>query len=211
MVTGDGLQRPRVLLIHGLLNGNLWLWRLALRLRSAGFEPEVFTYSSLVEGPQRAVPKLVQRLRQRPVEALVGHSLGGLIGLQALREAPELPVSRVVCLGSPLCGSQTARALHASGVGRVPMGRSGEALTSSGLGAWQGRAQVGVVAGNRSLGAGRLFSHFEEGSDGTVGLDETRIPGLADHVIVPASHSGLVFSAEAAAQAAHFLREGRFR
>ncbi|MFT4256820.1 MAG: alpha/beta fold hydrolase [Pseudoxanthomonas sp.] len=205
------MQRPRVLLVHGLLNGNFWLWRLALRLRGAGFEPEVFTYSSLLEGPQRAVPKLVARLRRRPVDALVGHSLGGLIGLQALREAPQLPVSRVVCLGSPLRGSRTARALHASGTGRVLLGRSGALLASTGMGEWQGAAQVGVVAGNRSLGAGRLFARFDEGSDGTVGLDETRIPGLTDHVIVPASHSGLVFSAEAAAQVAHFLHEGRFR
>ena len=34
--------------------------------------------------------------------------------------------------------------------------------------------------------------------------------GLAAHCVVPASHTGLVFSAHAARQAAHFLREGRF-
>ena len=32
-----------------------------------------------------------------------------------------------------------------------------------------------------------------------------------DHVVVAASHSGLLFSAEAAGQAVHFLRDGRFR
>ena len=39
--------------------------------------------------------------------ALVGHSLGGLVALEALRRQPDLPVSRVVCLGSPLRGSGT--------------------------------------------------------------------------------------------------------
>ena len=57
---------------------------------------------------------------------------------------------------------------------------------------------------------GRLFARFEGGSDGTVGLDETRLPGLADHCIVHSSHTGLVFSRDAAAQAAHFLRHGGF-
>ena len=43
-----------------------------------------------------------------------------------------------------------------------------------------------------------------------VAVEETRLPGLADHCVIPSSHSGLVFSAEATRQAAHFLREGRF-
>jgi len=68
-----------------------------------------------------------------------------------------------------------------------------------------------MVAGNVPRGLGRLFARFDGESDGTVGLDETRLPGLAAHCIVPASHTGLVFSAAAARQAAHFLRDGRFQ
>jgi len=47
-------------------------------------------------------------------------------------------------------------------------------------------------------------------SDGTVGLAETRLPGLADHCVVPVSHSGLVLSPEVATLTADFLRQGRF-
>lgn len=68
-----------------------------------------------------------------------------------------------------------------------------------------------MVAGNVARGIGRLLTRFDGESDGTVGLDETRLPGLADHCVVASSHTGLVFSAEAARQAACFLREGRFR
>ncbi|MGE8262480.1 MAG: alpha/beta hydrolase, partial [Stenotrophomonas sp.] len=50
-----------------------------------------------------------------------------------------------------------------------------------------------------------------DASDGTVALDETQLPGLADHCVIPASHSGLVFSPDAARQTAAFLRDGRFR
>ena len=39
---------------------------------------------------------------------------------------------------------------------------------------------------------------------------ETRLPGLADHVVIDASHSGLLVSAEAARLAVGFLRDGRF-
>ena len=79
-----------------------------------------------------------------------------------------------------------------------------------GLPAWHGRAQVGLVAGSVPHGLGALMGALHGDSDGTVALAETRLPGLADHCVVPASHSGLVLSPEVAALVAAFLRDGRF-
>lgn len=200
---------PRVVLVHGLLNADWWLRPLAARLRAQGFRTSLFGYSSVFDGPERAVPRLLERLRREPADALVGHSLGGLIALESLRQAPELAVSRVVCLGSPLCGSQTARSLSSRGWGRPLLGRSASML-AGGMRAWDGRAEVGVVAGDVARGLGRLVGRFDGASDGTVGLEETRLPGLADHCTVHCSHTGLVFSQDAVRQAAHFLRHGRF-
>lgn len=206
MTPPDG---PRVLLVHGLLNADWWLRPLAARLRAQGFRPSLFGYSSVFDGPGSAVPRLLERLRREPVEALVGHSLGGLIALESLRQGPELEVSRVVCLGSPLRGSLTARNLAARGWGRSLLGRS-ESMLAGGIAEWAGRAEVGVVAGDVPRGLGRLFARFDGASDGTVGLEETRLPGLADHCTVHCSHTGLAFSQPAVRQAVHFLRHGRF-
>ena len=200
--------RP-VLLVHGLWNAKLWLTPLAWRLRRAGFEVGGFGYPSIVGGAEAAVEALSKHLHGKSERDLVGHSLGGLIALESLRQAPELAVSRVVCLGSPLCGSQTARNLAASPWTRPLLGRSAPML-AGGLAGWDGPAQVGVVAGDVAHGLGRLFARFDGGSDGTVGLEETRLPGLADHCTVHSSHTGLVFSPAAVRQAAHFLRHGRF-
>jgi hypothetical protein len=60
-------------------------------------------------------------------------------------------------------------------------------------------------------GLGALFAGFADDHDGTVAVDETRLPGLADHAVIDASPSGLLFSAVAAEQAGTFLRDGRFR
>jgi len=199
----------RLLLVHGLHNARWWLRPLAARLRSEGFEPEPFGYASVFGGPERAIPALVERLRAAPVHGVIGHSLGGLIALEALRRAPDAAVPRVVCLGSPLCGSRIARHLAARGWTRPLLGRSA-ALLQAGLAHWDGATALGVVAGDVAQGMGRLFARFDDASDGTVAVAETRLPGLADHCVVHCSHTGLVFSAEAAAQAAHFLREGRF-
>ena len=200
----------RVLLVHGLWNAKLWLTPLAWRLRQAGFQVDGFGYPSIVGGAEAAVEALGEYLgRESSQLDLVGHSLGGLIALEALRRTPGLPVRRVVCLGAPLCGSQVARNLGRHWPLAWALGRS-RGLLETGCPPWQGQAQVGVVAGNLARGAGRLAARFDGPSDGTVAVAETRLPGLADHCVVAASHTGLVFSREAADQAAAFLRDGRF-
>ncbi|MHC9016703.1 esterase/lipase family protein [Stenotrophomonas bentonitica] len=201
-------MNPPVLLLHGIWNARAWVGPLAWRLRARGFTVDTFGYSSVFGGPEVAVPQLLERLKDSGPVSLVGHSLGGLVALEALRRAPELPVSRVVCLGSPLRGSVTARSLSDHGWS-LALGRSSELLLD-GLPAWEGRAQVGLIAGSVPHGLGSLLGACGEASDGTVALDETQLPGLADHCVIPASHSGLVFSPDAARQTAAFLRDGRF-
>jgi hypothetical protein len=43
-----------------------------------------------------------------------------------------------------------------------------------------------------------------------VSVAETELPGLTDHCIVPATHTGLLFSQDAAEQTIAFLRGARF-
>ncbi len=199
-----------VLLVHGIWNARHWLAPFALRLRREGLSPALFGYASVLGEPDRAADRLIAQLRRHPVEHLVGHSLGGLVILEALRRAPELPVKRVVCLGSPLRGSAVAGAIGARAPLSLLLGRS-RGLLETGCPPWAGPAEVGVVAGDRPRGVGGWFVRFDGDSDGTVTVAETRLPGLADHCVVPASHSGLVLSAAAAVQTVAFLREGRFR
>ncbi|OAX64353.1 acetyltransferase [Xanthomonas translucens pv. arrhenatheri] len=69
----------------------------------------------------------------------------GLLALPALRQAPQLPVTRVVCLGAPLAGSAAAQALSRRDLG-IALGRS--AALQQGLSRWDGRAAVAMLAGS---------------------------------------------------------------
>lgn len=199
----------RVVLLHGLWMPGMAMHWLAARLHGAGFDTEVFAYPSIAGGPEQAVPRLVEVLRRGPAH-VVAHSLGGLVALQALCDEPTLDVPRMACLGSPLKGSGAAGGLMHWHLTRAMLGRSAD-LLRSGFPCWRGRTEVGVVAGRVPHGLGALFAHFDGEHDGTVAVAETRLEGIADHVVVPASHSGLLFSEEAASQAIAFLREGHFR
>lgn len=198
----------RVILLHGLWMRPASLALLGRRLREAGFEPETVAYSTVRGGPARAVPDLVERAGRGDCH-VVAHSLGGLVALTALEQHPGLPVRRVVCLGSPLCGSAAAE-----GVARLPLvgrtlGRSRD-LLRAGCRPWRGRAEVGMVAGTLPLGLGQFLGRFEGPCDGTVSVAETRLEGLADHLVMRTSHTGLVLSPDVAREVAMFLREGRF-
>ena len=199
----------RVVLLHGLWMPGASMHWLSVQLRAQGFDPRIFSYHSVSDGPGQAASRLADLLLAEGEADIVAHSLGGLIALRALREQPRLPVARVVCLGSPLAGSGAAAGMARWAPGGGLLGRSAP-LLHEGIGRWDGRAEVGSLAGRVPHGLGALFAGFAGEHDGTVAVDETRLDGLADHVVVDASHSGLLFSAAAAEQAGAFLREGRF-
>lgn len=200
----------RIILMHGLWLRAFTLGRLAARLRVAGFATETLDFGSVRDEPAQTVAILRERLQgeARPC-GIVGHSLGGVIALEALRRHPDLPVARVVCLGSPLRGSRAAQSLVRLGAGRWLLGRS-ETMLCEGLDAWEGSAEVGMIAGCLPVGLGFALAAMPKPHDGTVCAEETMLPGLADRIEVRTSHTGLLFSRTAADHAIHFLREGRF-
>lgn len=199
----------RVVLLHGIWMVGATMQWFGARLRAAGRAPETFGYHSIVDGPEAAVPRLAEQLRGGDRADIVAHSLGGLVALHALALEPELPVRRVVCLGVPLCGSTAAASLARRPLASLWLGRSAE-LLQSGCATWPARFEVGMVAGSLPHGLGALVAHFKDANDGTVAVEETRSPQLADHVVIASSHSGLIFSGEAVRQTLAFLDRGRF-
>ena len=198
-----------VVVLHGLWMPRASMHWIARRLAMAGFEPGLFAYRTVHGGPEEAIPRLMARLRERRAH-VVAHSLGGLVVLEALRRSEGVAVGRVVCLGSPLRGSAAATGVTSHKWGSFAIGQSAT-LLRHGCAACAAGVEVGVVAGRKPVGLGRFFGHFDGESDGTVAVAETRIEGLADHVTVAASHTGLLFSRAAADQAVGFLLTGRFR
>lgn len=212
----DAPAKPRdtVVVVHGLWMNGLENGVLRHRLDSAhGFVTTPFNYQSVRAGLDENVRLLRQFLAEVPGDTLhmVGHSLGGLLLLHAQQSQPDPRPGRIVCLGSPLRGSRAAKALAGLPFGDEILGATiRDAVLSGGLDAWRGRREVGVIAGTLAAGLGLVLSELPEPNDGTVAADETRLPGIADHLELKVSHTGLLFDDEVAAQTAYFLRHGIF-
>ena len=146
---------------------------------------------------------------------MVGHSLGGVVALRMLALEPDALVHRVVCLGSPLCGSRAASLLTQTEWGITILGKSVTAgVVDDAANQWAREVcesrDIGVIAGTVPIGMGRLVTAFDEDNDGTVAVSETRLPGVKDHLCMPVNHKGLVISKDVTDQTAAFLQRGEF-
>jgi pimeloyl-ACP methyl ester carboxylesterase len=201
-----------VILVHGIWMTSLELIPLAWRLRRCGYRSRLFHYPSLRLPLMQNAARLVERIGQQgdTTVHLVGHSLGGLVILQALQDHPDLVRGRIVLLGSPVNGSVIARRLHAHRISRWLIGRSGEGALLGGGPRWNGKQALGTIAGTRPFGVGLLLGGLGEASDGTVALSETQLAGSHQATIFHSTHFGLLFSRPVARAVCGFLREGRF-
>jgi len=140
----------------------------------------------------------------------VGHSLGGLVIREFLRTRIDYPLCRVVALGTPFNGSRVARRLGQFDTTRWIIGKNTNSALTVGVADWPKRHALGVIAGTRPLGMGRVVSTFGEPNDGTVAVSETKIKGMQAHCCFPTTHTGIVFSRPVADRVCVFLMTGDF-
>lgn len=181
------------------------------------FDCRLFSYPSVKASLDENAALLAEFIDDQKVGKvhLVGHSLGGVLALRMLALNPDAPVSRVVCLGSPLSGSRAASMLNMHEWGHAILGKTiAEGVLNHAASEWAakvtGWTEVGIVAGTVAVGLGRLVAKFEDENDGTVAVTETMLPGAKDHICLPVSHMGMVVSKDVADQTAAFLLRGEF-
>ncbi len=208
------MKRTLVVYVHGLWLSGREAWLLRRRLaRELGAEERAFAYASVRASADDNAAALADHLsrQQADVLHLVGHSLGGVMIVKMFENPPALPPGRIVLLGSPVNGSAAAASLARCAFGRHILGASmRQAVMSGRVPVWRGERDLGVIAGDRPLGLGRLVGTLRGPHDGTVTVAETRLRGATDHIVLPVSHSAMVLSSAVVRNTVRFLREGRF-
>lgn len=212
------MNRGTVILAHGIWMPGSVMWFLKRHLETEyDFDGVLFDYPSVQGTLDENVGRLAELANEHAEKGvhLVGHSLGGVLSLRMLTLYPDAPVQRVVCLGSPLCGSRAAQFLHGHDWGRVLLGNTITAgVIDESADSWATPVtenhDIGVIAGSFRLGLSSVVLDYEGDHDGTVLVAETRLPGAKDHLTLPVNHTGMVFSRRVADQTAAFLKQGEF-
>ena len=208
-------MKSAAVFVHGLwLNGaefSLLRRRLA---RAYGFATHRFSYPTVRGSMDDAVQSLEQFVQRIDADHIhfVGHSFGGLVLCRYFQRHPCERPGRVVILGSPLTGSKSARTVARNGLMRRMIGPlvNAELVQDTEPRAWACQNELGIIAGTRAMGLGRLFTRFDEDFDGTVAVSETRLPGFKAHRALPVSHMGMLIDAGVARQVGSFLDTGDF-
>lgn len=205
-----------VILVHGLWTPAAIFMLHSHWLQRDGYRTLRFGYPSVRAGLAQNAQRLKRFIASVDADEihLVGHSLGGLIILDMLRQTPDPRLRRAVLLGTPCVGSHCARRL--AGVTGMPalLGRSITEWLSRApqdIAAPQTAVAVGVLAGTRSAGLGRIVPGLPRPNDGVVTVAEARLPGAADFIVLPVAHSEMLASRRCAAQIAAFLGSGGFQ
>ena len=196
-----------VVLVPGLWMPAAEMWLIASRLRRAGYSARCFGYRGRAPFPLN-LERLRRDVGDRCVH-FVGHSTGGVLIYDLLRQFASLACGRVVLLGAPVRGCLAGRRLGSAMIGRWMLGAS-LARWSECDAAWRRPEPLGVIAGTLPLGLGRVLGRLPGENDGVVRVDETRVDGMTEHVRVREAHSMLPVSSRVASLVSHFLATGRF-
>jgi pimeloyl-ACP methyl ester carboxylesterase len=208
-----------VVLLHGIGVGSWSLKRLERALQRRGFATLNLGYAS----------------RKKPLEALaedihppitafapqcdgpidfVAHSMGGLLARLYIANHRPARLGRVVMLGTPNGGSEVADLLKDFSIYRAVFGPAGLQLTTDQHPVLAALPPpdyaVGIIAGCRTIAPISSLLILPRPNDGRVSVESSKLPDMADHTVVKASHTGLPRHPAAIDQTIAFLHAGRF-
>lgn len=214
-----------VILMHGLVRSRDHLDGLASYLdEKGGYETVNVTYASSrrsLDDHARSLARVIEHLDGAEELNFVCHSLGNLVVRRYLAEA-EKPeprwavdsrIKRMVMLGPPNNGAEMARFFRKNRLLGLVVGPSGKELAIT----WDEsrknlavpKFEFGIIAGGcgDEFGANPIITGDD---DFLVAVEETKLPGARDFLMVPCLHGNLMNDELVQRAVRTFLEKGYF-
>ena len=211
-------DKERVVILHGIARTYRCMRSLAEFLEANGYKTLNVGYPSTRYPLKTLIDHVSQKVAgfnndpQRKIH-FVGYSMGGLLARGVINRNRPSNLGRVVQLASPNQGSEVADFWKNNFLFKWIFGPAGQELGAKEK-SFENIVgpvdyELGVVAGNRTLDP--ISSALIKGpNDGKVSVEKTKVSGLADHIVIPATHTFIIYNRQAWDQTLHFLKYGKF-
>jgi pimeloyl-ACP methyl ester carboxylesterase len=217
---GAGATPDGVVLLHGISRTSRSLRKMQTAIEASGLATLNVGYASrrkTLQALAEDIRPAIERFADSTEGSIhfVGHSMGGLLARVYLGRYRPKRLGRVVMLGTPNGGSEIADRLKNVLPYRAWFGPAGQQLGTRRDAALDALLPpvdyaLGIIAGNRSVYP--ISSVFlPKPHDGRVSVENTKLEGMIDHIVIGASHPWLPRNARAIEQTIAFLRAGRFK
>ena len=208
-----------VVLLHGIGMRSYVLKRIEAALRADGYRTVNISYPSrelpFAQLVGEYIPAKLKRadVARAPHLHFVTHSMGSLLVRKLIQDARPANLGRVVMIGPPNHGSTAADQANESALLRkflggnlVRLGTGDDAIVRT-LG--PADFEVGIIAGK--VPANPVFGRVLVGqNDGAVTVESARLEGMRDFLVVPYSHTLMLWRTAVVDQVRAFLRGGKF-
>ncbi len=215
--SATALRPDHVVLLHGMKRTANSMKDIAATLEKEGYQILNIDYPSS-EKPIEALAEIVHEKISRHVPAdapihFVTHSMGGILARYYIKSHRPRHLGRVIMLAPPNQGTEMSDFLQGTGLFEHFFGPAGTQLGTNEKSITHELGpvdyEVGVVMGSISLNP--IASAVVDGDDdGLVSHQRSKVEGMKDSILIPAAHSFIMYSDEAAHQIVHFLSTGRF-
>jgi len=220
-IRGNREATECVVLLHGLARTASSMNPMERALIEAGYKTVNLDYPSrkktIAEIAAEDLVQGVQLCQQEGVKRIhfVTHSLGAIVVRLAMTRQRPKNLGRVVMLSPPNKGSFIADKLTSWWLYRWFNGPAGQELSTDdrSLPNRLGPVDypVGVITGNRHVFFDAWFASFTpDENDGKVSVNDARLDGMADFLVVPETHPFIMNAERVHKETIHFLRQGKF-
>jgi pimeloyl-ACP methyl ester carboxylesterase len=208
-----------VVLLHGLARSNSSMNTMRAAFADKGYRtcnidyPSThFSIATLAHYHVLNQLRACTRAETRKVH-FVTHSMGGIIARYLIKHRLVEDLGRVVMLSPPNKGSEVVDVLGETWLFEFINGPAGNQLGTEGedMPAQLGPAnfELGIITGNRSINW--ILSLLIEGSDdGKVSIENAKLEGMIDFIVLPATHTFIMRDDDAIEQSLHFIEHGVF-
>lgn len=211
-------QQDGVVLLHGILRSKYSMAGLEQACRARGYPTLNVDYPSrrfaIHELADRIAPRVNRFAKKLSGRVhFVTHSMGGLVARALIARNRPANLGHVVMLGPPNKGSEATDFWKNIWLYQTLYGPAGQEMATGDAGpeGWNDTVDysLGVIAGDRTVDF--FHSSLIKGKDdGKVSVESTRLAGMTDHIVLPATHSLMMYKPAVIHQTIHFIEHGRF-